>query len=242
MLRDAIEFPVRGDDAAKTILIGGLLSVFGVLLVPVIPLVGYLQQVFRTTAAGDETPPVFDDVEGLFADGLRAVAVSLVYFALPLLVGLFTFVAVAMFVPAAFVSAGSGADPGAVSAVGGVVVFALLGLGLLSTLWTLAASYLLPPALARVAETDEVRSGFALRSVWDTAATMEYLTAWLLAVLVGVVASAVFSAVAAPTLVGGLLVPFGSFYLAVVTVRLYAEGVAAATRSGGEPEPREQVV
>ena len=42
--------------------------------------------------------------------------------------------------------------------------------------------------------------------------------------------------------VGGLLVPFGSFYLAVVTVRLYAEGVAAATRSGGEPEPREQVV
>lgn len=226
----------------KTVLIGGLLSLLSVVLLPVIPLVGYLQRVFRTTAAGEATPPVFDDIEGLFVDGLRATAVSLVYFAVPLIAGLFALVAVAVFVPVAAVSSGAGAAPRTVSAVGGVVVFALLGLGLLSFVWSILASYLLPPALARVAETDEIRAGFALRSVWRTAATMEYLTAWLLALLVGVVASAVFGAVAGLTVVGGLLVPFGSFYLAVVTIRLYAEGIAAAdTRSGGEPEPREQI-
>lgn len=242
MLRDALQFPVRGDDAAKTVLIGGLLALFGFLLVPVIPLVGYLQRVFRATAAGEDLPPVFDDLEGLFVDGLRATAASLAYFAVPLVAGLFVFVAVAVFVPVAAVSAGSGAEPAVTSAVRGTVALALLGVGLVSLVWSLAASYVLPPALARVAETDRLGSAFALRRVWATAATTEYLTAWLLALGVGVVFGAVLGAVAAVPLVGWLAAPFASFYLGVVTVRLYAEGIAAAgERAGGEPEPREQV-
>lgn len=244
MLRDALDYPRRGDDAVTTVLIGGLLTLFSVLLLPLVPILGYAIRVFRDSAAEEDVPPVFDDWGELFTDGLQGLAVTLAYFAVPLVTSLLAVLAVAVFLPVAVVGAGSGPDPAAVSAVGGLTLLVFGVLGLVSLVWSLAAGFLLPAALARLAATDEIGSAFALRSVWRTAATSGYVTAWLLALVVGVATSVVSGLLGFLPVVGAVAAAFVAWYATVVSVRLYAAGVEAATPTppSGEEPTTEQAI
>lgn len=61
MIRDALDYPRAGDDWTGTVLIDGILSLLGVLVVPTILVVGYLVRVLRRTMHGDDRPPAFDE-------------------------------------------------------------------------------------------------------------------------------------------------------------------------------------
>ena len=61
MLGEALSYPRRGEDWLKTIGIGRILLLFGFLLVPAIPVQGYLLRVVWSGALDEETPPSFDD-------------------------------------------------------------------------------------------------------------------------------------------------------------------------------------
>lgn len=83
MLSEALEYPRARDDWFKSILIGGVLSLFSWLLVPAILVVGCIVRVLRSTMAGEETPSVFDDWGDLLRDGLRATIIGLAYGLIP---------------------------------------------------------------------------------------------------------------------------------------------------------------
>ncbi|MFC7079767.1 DUF4013 domain-containing protein [Halorussus caseinilyticus] len=71
------------DDGVETILVGGLLTLLAWLLIPAVFVAGYFQRVLARTNA-DETAPSFDDWADLFAEGLKAIGVTIAYFAVPI--------------------------------------------------------------------------------------------------------------------------------------------------------------
>ena len=216
MLEDALAFPTNRDGWLRTVVVGGLLSLLGVLVVPAIVVNGYYVRVLRAGIEGDDEPPGFSGWGRLFVDGLVVLVIEVVYVGLPLLalvlgIGLVTGLSV---LSSGLEDGGSVlAGVGAVGGLGAIAVVAVMAL----------VSYLLPAALARYAATGEASAAFAFRRVLDVAFTGDYLVAVLLAVAVSVVLG----------LVGSVLLivfvgVFVLFYLQVVVYYLFGRGYAAA--------------
>lgn len=85
MLEDALSYP-RRDDSWRTVVIGGLLTCFGFLLLPLFVVYGYGVHVLRSSALGEAEAPPFDDWSDLLVDGLKAFAISLAYGFVPFLI------------------------------------------------------------------------------------------------------------------------------------------------------------
>ncbi|MFB6352542.1 MAG: DUF4013 domain-containing protein [Halobacteriales archaeon] len=227
MLDEALAFPRADDDWLETVLIGGVLSLLGFLVVPTIIVNGYLLRVMRAAVAGDATPPRFGDWADLFVDGLLLWIVQFVYMGIP---AALLATVMASFAVVASVGASTGADPtGAATAAGGLVaLLVLLAVGLLFVV----ATYLLPAALANFARTGEFAAAFHLRTVARAAFSVDYLVAVLLVIVVSLVLG----------LVGGLLVVvlvgiFVLFYLQMVVYHLFGQGFARGLGLEGTGEP-----
>ena len=84
---DVLTYPLAADDWPRTVVIGGLLTLFSPLVLPLLPLYGYVLDVARAGRRGDPEPPsvALDDLARLSVEGLVAVLVALVY-GLPALV------------------------------------------------------------------------------------------------------------------------------------------------------------
>lgn len=226
MLGSALDYPTSGDDGARAVLVGGVLTLlaagfalagllylpfFGAALLCHLLVRGYYVRVLRL-AAGDPgaTAPAFDRWGDLLTDGVKAVAVAAVY-AVP---------ALALFAGAAggqFVSA-----VGRPAAALGVLP-TLTGLSvLLLLLYLLAAAYLLPAAVASFAHAGRLRAAVD-RRVLRAALDEEYAFAW--------VASLLFQLVAVPValLLGPLVVGFFvQFIVGVATRHVWGRGFGAA--------------
>lgn len=218
MLSDALSFPANSDDWLPTILVGGVLSLLGFLVLPAFVVQGYLIRVLRSAARGDEEVPSFTDWSGLLVDGLKAVLVALVY-------GLVVVIPLGILVVILGGALGGvGGDTARV--VGGLVsVVALLVAGLVG----LVVSYVLPAAYANFAVEGSARAVFDLGTVLRGALTTEYAVGWLLAVVVGVVGGLV--ATPLTFLIVGV---FLAFYVQIVTYYLFGRGFAEGLRSKGE--------
>src|SRR6056297_3190374 len=83
MFEDSLTYLRDGDDAVRTILVGGLLSVLGFLIVPAVLVQGYVLRVLGRVADGDTDPPAFDDWGALAVDGVKALVVAAVYAVVP---------------------------------------------------------------------------------------------------------------------------------------------------------------
>ena len=216
MLSEAFAFPRRDDGWLETVLIGGVLSFLGFLIIPAIFVNGYLLRVTRAAVEGESEPPRFDDWGDLLVDGILVWVVELVYLGIP---GVLLAVLVASFVVITSVSTSAvGAAPRTSAGIAAVVGFLLLAV--LATVLVVAA-YLLPAALANFARTDDVVAAFHLRTVARAAFTVDYFVAVLLAIGVTVVLG----------FVGGLLSVilvgvFVLFYLQVVVYHLFGQGFA----------------
>jgi hypothetical protein len=238
MLQESLEYPASGDDAVKTLLIGGILTLASVLLLPVIVVLGYLVRVLRTTIDGEEEPPVFEDWEALLVDGLKATGVALAYFAVPVIVSILLAVSVLFTVSTTVVVSEAGdvvAEPAAVAGGGLIVLLFLVGT-IFSVFWSLAAAYVLPASLARLATTDRIGAAFQFREIWTTVKTGGYAVPWLLALAVSIAAGFVVGVVSLIPAIGAVAVAFVYFYTNVVAFRLYGEGVVRATPVETVPE------
>jgi hypothetical protein len=224
MIRDSLDYLRTSDGWIRTVAIGGLLTLFGVLVVPTILVAGYLVRVLRATMHGDDVPPAFDEWSDLASDGLRAFAIVFVYGVVPALL-------VALTAAAAVLVAGpgprSGLVVGTVTAVGGLVALAL---GLLS-------AYVIPAALANYAERGTVRAGFAVDDLRPVLTSGTYAMAWVagaVVVLGGVLAAGLLNVV--PVL--GTAVGAGvSFY--ALTAAYYVVGHAWGDLRGLTPYGKE---
>ncbi len=146
------------------VLVGGLFALLSAVLVGVPFVLGYWGRTVKNVAAGQPRPlPAWDDLGGIFSDGLRLVGVYLVY-ALGLAVVMFAMSCVLMAPIIALGSAGELDD-------GPEALFAALGgLGMLLfyavvMLVSLGALVYLPAAMTRAALRDSFAEGFAWREV-----------------------------------------------------------------------------
>lgn len=213
MFEDAIRYPYDEGEGLRALAIGGVLTLLSFLLVPVFVVSGYTIRVLRDVVGGEEHLPSFDGPAELFVDGLKALVVGFVYLLVPsILLGLAV---------AAFLVPLSTPVPRWISAI--AVVVALVSLP--SVFLVL---YVLPAGLVNLARTGRMGSAFAVRRMWPVLSSGSYFVAWLLALVVLVVSSAVTSAIGVVTLVGLVLVAFVGFYANLVAAYLYARGFAAA--------------
>lgn len=232
MLEDALNYPFRGEDSTKRLLVGGtlpflsaaiyivgllLLFVFvGMFVVPfaIVPRVllwGYLVTVVAAVLAGQDEPPDFDDWKQIGVDGLKAVLVTLAY-SIPLIVLVFVI---------AVVTGLTGSIAGQAGSSGPVTVAEIIWVvfGLFVALYSLVMYYVLPAAIVNYVREDDVAAAFHLRTISDIAFDGDYLVAWLLAAIVLVVGSLI----AIPlyfVLVGFVL----RFYILLVAAYLVTSG------------------
>lgn len=218
MLEDALRYPWQGEKHVETVLVGGVLSLFGVLLVPALLVYGYLVGVIRAVGAGDDVPPVFENWSDLLVEGVVAFLISLVYALVP--AAAVTLAVASVIVPVTVVD-GPGAGGDGV-AVGGLVLALLVGSVALVVL--VGALYLLPAAIAAYAVTGRAGAAFSPSTLRAVGTDRSYAVAVLIAVLVALLAQIVGGLVAA-TVIGALLVPFVTFYGNVASAYAIGTGV-----------------
>jgi hypothetical protein len=217
MLEEAINYPRESEDWVRTLVIGSVLTLFGFLLIPAIVVFGYYVRVIRATMDGEERPPVFDEWEELFVDGLKAFVVTLVYMLVPAIV---FGVSIGGFVAAVVFGTG---DVGLGAFLGALAGFTL------SAVITLVFWYVVPAAVANVARTGSVGSGFAFGELRPALLSSTYAVPWLLSVAVLVGAGVVTGLLNVVPLLGFLLAIPVTFYATVVAFRLAATGFGDAT-------------
>lgn len=216
MLGDALSFPRSGDDWLPTLLIGGVLSVFSVLVIPAFLVQGYFVRVLRAAATDETEAPSFTDWGRLLTDGLKLFVVNLAY-SLILAIPYF-----ALIFAIGFGSTGSTDGPGALVAVLGLVVFVL----------ALVVGYFIPAAFTNFAIEGNFGAAFDFGTIKSGAFTSDYATAWVLAIVVGIVGGLVGMALS--VLVVGIFV---LFYVQVSFYYLVGRGFAAGLSKKRWSEP-----
>ncbi|MFC6824855.1 DUF4013 domain-containing protein [Halopelagius fulvigenes] len=235
MISDSLNYLRTSEDWVKTVLIGGILSLLGVFVVPVVFILGYFVRVIRATMHGDETAPSFDNWGELGMDGLKAAAISLVYAIVPTAVaGLLIGGSVLTF------SVGGNGPSGGLAALGGVALFvgilALFVLGLL-------AMYAIPAAIANFVETGEVGAGFRFGELRPVLTSGKYFTAWVTGVAIVIAGSLISGALNVVPFLGVVVGGFVGFYASVAAYYLIGRAWGdlreiELRETGGTPEER----
>lgn len=154
-------FVTEDPDWIKKILIGGVFTLACAVLVGVPFVLGYFSRTLRNVVAGEERPmPEWDDLGGIFNEGLRLTAVYLIYV---LAIGAIMAVPLGvMILPLVAYSGGHGDVSDALGVLGGLGVVGFYGLAMLVYL---LLTIFLPAALARSALRGTVADGFAWREI-----------------------------------------------------------------------------
>lgn len=236
MLREALTYPARGEDAEETLLVGtvlalavGVLARLGALsllaVIPAVLLAGYVLTVIRASAesaggtlAADETPPAFADFRALAVDGIRTLAVAFGYLLVPA-------VALALTVGGATGGAGGSAGVGDQSTSLGVTTF-VLGAGTVVLAVSATFAYLLPAALAGVARSGTVRGALDWSHLRRIAGDGGYFVGWVAALVVGGLTTVLLGTLASVGRPGEVLALGLGFYALVVVARLLGRGTA----------------
>jgi hypothetical protein len=200
MIEDSLGYLRSSEEWVKTVLIGGVLTLF---VLPLFLAIGYYVRVLRATMHDDE-PPVFDDWGGLAVDGLKGLAIYLVYGFVPAAVG-----GIIAFVGVGGAIAG---NSGAAGVVGFLV--ALVGF-LVAFVLGLVAAYIAPAALANYVEKDDLMAGFAFGEIRSAITTRAYATGWLTAFAMLLGAGILTSVLSVVPFVGTVVGVFVTFYAAV---------------------------
>ncbi|WP_224449167.1 DUF4013 domain-containing protein [Haloprofundus salilacus] len=214
-----LRYPMNADDWVKTLLVGGVLSLAGVVLIPLFFVLGYYLRVARRSMRGDETPPSLTDWGTLFVDGVKAAVVLVVYQLVPLLA--FGLTSAFLLIPVLT----DGNVPMGVSVLG------IVGGLLLSTLLSLAFGYFGIVGTLNVAREGTLGAGFDFGRVKRVAFDRGYAVQWLYAFVLSLGINALVGAVTAIPVIGWslvLLTPLVSFYVGVVVSRIHGRGYASA--------------
>ncbi|WP_251342829.1 DUF4013 domain-containing protein [Haloplanus halophilus] len=219
-LERLVRYPATGDDWAKTLLVGGLLTALSVLIVPAFLLYGYLLRVLRDGMAEGREPPVFDDWWTLLRDGVVAVLIVLVYQFVPLLVAALT-------VGGSVLALLTGSEVGV-----GVGLFGLLAGLALSAALALVFGYVTPIGVANYTREGTAGAAFDTGVLRDVALDGAYAVAWLYGVALLLAASVVAGLLGFVPVVG----VFVGFYAQVAAAWVWGKGFADAMGLDGAVE------
>jgi hypothetical protein len=208
-IEDAITYPMESDDWITTIIIGGVLTFLSIFILPLFLIGGYLIRVIRVRLDGDPAPPTFGDWGELFVDGLKAFVIYFIYLLVPLIVFSVT-------VGGAILTAATGGEEGVAAAVAGA-----LGGFLISSVLSIIFGYFAVIGLVNFARQGSFGAAFDVGTVIDVATNMDFLVAFLIALVVSIG----FSIVAAIPILG----LFVAFYGQIVVAYIWSEGYADAT-------------
>lgn len=214
MLEEGLSYPLRGDSALGRFIIGGVLGFLSFLVVPAIPLLGYLTEVLGSAARNAEEPPAFENWSNLFAIGVKALVVSVV-------VGIVPFVILGVSLSSTIAAI---ADPNSAGVFAGVGLVGLFA----SFLAFLILYYLLPATLTNLALGRTIGSAFDVDNLSRTLLSLDYFLAWLVPFVVAIAVNLLTAAIVAVTFgLGGLLVPFIQFYTNVAIFYMFGRAVGA---------------
>lgn len=215
----AFRFVVDDPDWIKKILIGGAFTLLAALLVGAPFVSGYFVRLLRNVARGEERPlPAWDDLGGLFMDGLRAMVVYLAHLAgamvVPVALAALCFLVIAV--------SSQGGDAGEV--LGTLAAFGMVGVYAIGGLFMLALTVYVPAALLRFVVYDRVAAAFEPREVIGI--IRRNLGNYLLALVLYLVANFASQ-------LGVVLCCVGVFPLAFWSVCILAWGLGEVARRDG---------
>jgi hypothetical protein len=178
----SIGFVFEDQDWISKVLIGALITFLSFLILPAFLLFGYSLEVTRRVLRGDPQPlPPWTDLGDLFVKGVMVVVIGIVY-ALPIII--LSLCATPFWIIA------DNSRGGAADTIGGLASF---GVSCLSILWGIVMSIVLPAALARFADSGELRDAFQfgdiLRFVQDNLGTyvVVFIVVWVASLVAGVI-------------------------------------------------------
>lgn len=216
-IEDSLTYPMESDDWHETVLIGGVLTFLGFLVVPLFLVSGYLVRAIRANLDGEPEPPAFGNWGELLADGVKGVIIGVVYMLVPLVV-------MSVTVGSAMMAMAGGGDAGAAAGIGGMMVGMLLTFVL-----SLLFGYLSVVGIVNFAREERFGAAFdtdVLRDVgFDTSFAVPYLVSVGVLLVAGMVASI--------PVIGFLVGAFVSFYALIVAARLWADGFDEALGTSG---------
>jgi hypothetical protein len=174
-----LKFVFEDPEWVKKILMGAVFVLLSIFIIGGVFVAGYMVRLIRRTAAGEARPlPDWDDLGGIFSDGLRAFAVYLGHIlavlAVPVVLGGALFVMA--FGLATLTHRSVGEAVGTAVGLVGVVLYGL------TMLLMLAVTVYVPAALARFAATNDLKAAFQVRDniAWIRANLGNYAMALLL--------------------------------------------------------------
>ncbi|MFP8957310.1 DUF4013 domain-containing protein [Natrialbaceae archaeon A-CW3] len=215
-LNDTFRYPTESEDWMRTMLIGGLLSFLGFLLIPLVFVYGYLVRVIRESREGSQDLPSFDDWGDLFVEGLQVFVIGLVFMLIPLVVAAVT-------IGGAVLAMLTGTDLGMVVGAGGLV----LGL-LLSMLLTLVFGYVAVAAIVNFALEETFSAAFDLQTLKSAMLHRDYAVAWILSVVVLIAGAVLGGLISEIPWIGSIIAAFVGFYAAMVAAVLWGDGFSDA--------------
>jgi hypothetical protein len=226
----AFSFAFQDPEWIKKMLLGGLFSLLGMLIVGVFFVSGYFVRLIRRAARGEERPlPDWDDLGGLFGEGVPVVGVYLGY-VLPVVL-----VPVLLVVVSAVVFGGTASlahrSEAAANAMGAMLSVVILGLYALFMLVMFALMAYLPAALVRLALLGRFGAAFEWRE--NVAFIRRNFGPYLLTLGFYLVASFVAQFGVILCFVGVFPVSFWSLCVLGYCLGLVARGDAALMREAG---------
>jgi hypothetical protein len=213
-----LRYPVQNDAWKRTVLIGGLLIVVGVLIVPLFAVYGYLVRTIRDSLKGTSTPPIFDDWRSLIIEGAQAWVISVLYLLIPILVAAVT-------VGGSITAFTNGGGTATALGTGGLLIGTVVS-GVLAVLF----GYLAVIGIVNFAREERFGAAFDTQVIRSVAFDRRYAIPWIISVGIAFIAGLI----GAIPVIGWILTPFASFYAAVVAANLWATGFEAASDGSAE--------
>lgn len=205
----------------------GLVLIIGLIgIIPLLIVMGYSLDVTRNVLDRRQYPlPEWEDWGRLFMRGLKLVVVQFVWVLPALLVA----------IPAAIGGAMTNQNSAFANSLGGLLIACATCLGFL---WGLVVLLFTPAIYIRLAETDEITSGFDFRRLWEITRNnlSNVIVATLLVILAGLIAAIVGSAGIIALGIGLLVtIPAATLWQYLVQAHLYGQVGVVGTRPGMTP-------
>lgn len=216
-----LKYPTKSDDWYVTVLIGGVLTVLGILIIPLFLVYGYVIRVMRSRMAREDELPEFDDWGTLLVDGVKAWVIGMVYLLIPLVVALVT-------VGGAIFSLATGTQTGTAVGLTGLFGGLLLSVALGVVFWYLAVA-----SIVNFARTGSLSAAFDVETIKAVILNGNYAMGWLVGLVVLIVAGAIGGMLNAIPFIGFVIAAFIYFYAQVVAALLWTDGFEASVDTVG---------
>ena len=197
--KDSFEFASK---KITILLLLGLLSFFGILIIPMIFVYGYGYRVIKLSTQsminGEDEPPEFGEYKKMFIDGLKYIVVYIAYLIIPAIVI-------------------------AISVMNGSINWILLLIGFILMIITMLIAYLAIPNMA--ANDDSISAAFAFSDIFNIMSSIGYGRFLLAYVGIALISAVIFIVVT-------LIIAFIFGILGIATVGISGHGLGAVSLIG----------